>query len=185
MSNYLAVATVTAALGRIVHAAAEASGVGKVSLDFGRPSAAVDGQATRKIHTYLYRVNHSQALRNLDLPTRDPGGRLVGRPQVGLNLRYVLAFYGSPQTLEPERILGAVVRSLHAHPLLSRQSIQDAIREHPELADSNLADAIEQVRLAPVDLSLDELSKTWSELFQTPHALCIVYEAGVVLIEAE
>lgn len=185
MSNYLAIATVTAALGRIVHAAAEASGVGSVGLDFGRPTAPGDGQTARKVQLYLYQVSPNAALRNSDLPTRGPDGKLVDRPQAALDLHYLLAFYGSQQTLEPERMLGAVARNLHARPLLSRQAIQDAISSHPELNGSNLADAIERVRFTPAAISLDELSKLWSVFFQTPHALSVVYHANVVLIEAE
>jgi hypothetical protein len=185
MSNYLAIATVTAALGRIVHAAAEASGVGSVGLDFGRPTAPGDGQTGRKVQLYLFQVSPNAALRNSDLPTRGPDGKLVDRPQAALDLHYLLAFYGSQQTLEPERMLGAVARNLHARPLLSRQAIQDAISSHPELTGSNLADAIERVRFTPAAISLDELSKLWSVFFQTPHALSVVYHANVVLIEAE
>jgi hypothetical protein len=185
MSNHLAIATVTAALGRIVHAAAESSGVGSVGLDFGRPTAAGDGQTARKVQIYLYQVSPNAALRNADLPTRGSDGKLVDRPQVALDLHYLLTFYGGQQTLEPERMLGAVARNLHARPLLSRQSIQDAITNHPELVGSNLADAIERVRFTPAAMSLDELSKLWSVFFQTPHALSIVYHANLVLIEAE
>jgi Pvc16 N-terminal domain len=185
MSNYLAIATVTAALGRIVHAAAEASGVGSVSLDFGRPTAAGDGQTARKVHIYLYQVSPNASVRNSDLPTRGGDGKLVDRPQAALDLRYLIAFYGSQQTLEPDRMLGAAVRNLHARPLLSRKSIQDAITNHSELTGSNLADAIERVRFTPAAISLDELSKLWSVFFQTPHALSVVYDANVVLIEAE
>src|SRR5574337_779066 len=185
MSNYLAIATVTAALGRIVQAAAESSGVGSVGLDFGRPTAPGDGQTPRKVQVYLYQITADAALRNSDLPTRGPDGKLVGRPQAALDLHYLLAFYGSQQTLEPERMLGAVARNLHARPLLSRQAIQDAISNHPELNGSNLADAIDRVRFTPAAISLDELSKLWSVFFQTPHALSVVYHAIAVLIEAE
>ena len=185
MSNHLAIATVTAALGHIVHAAAEASGVGSVTLDFGRPTATGGGQEARKVHTYLYQVSPNSSLRNRDLPTRGGDGRLVDRPQAALDLRYLIAFYGDQKTLEPDRMLGATVRNLHARPLLSRQSIQDAITNHAELSDSDLADAIERVRFTPAAISLEELSKLWSVFFQTPHALSVVYDAHVVLIEAE
>ena len=185
MSNHLAIATVTAALGRIAHAAAEASGVGSVGLDFGRPNVSGDGPATRKIQIYLYQVSPNPALRNNDLPTRDSDGKLTNRPQAALDLHYLIAFYGNQQNLEAERMLGAVVRNLHARPLLSRQSIQETISSHAELAGSNLADAIEKVRFTPAATSLDELSKLWSVFFQTPHALSIAYRADVVLIEAE
>lgn len=185
MSNYLAIATVTAALGHIVHAAAEASGVGSVTLDFGRPTAIGGDQTARKVHIYLYQVSPNASLRNNDLPTRGPDGKLVDRPQAALDLRYLIAFYGNQQSLEPDRMLGAAVRNLHARPLISRKSIQDTITNHSELKDSNLADAVERVRFTPAAISLDELSKLWSVFFQTPHALSVVYDAKVVLIEAE
>lgn len=185
MSNHLAIATVTAALGEFVHAAAEASGVGSVGLDFGRPTAPGEGQTGRKVQIYLYQVSPNPALRNADLPTRGPDGKLVDRPQVALDLHYLMAFYGDQTKLEAERMLGAVVRNLRARPLLSRQAIRDAITNHPELGGSNLADAVERVRFTPAAVSLDELSKLWSVFFQTPHALSIVYHANVVLIEAE
>lgn len=184
MSNHLAIATVTAALGHIVHAAAEASGVGSVALDFGRPTAVGDGQA-RKVHVYLYQVSPNASMRNNDLPTRGPDGKLLDRPQAALDLRYLIAFYGSQQSLEADRMLGAAVRNLHARPLLSCQAIQGAIANHGELTGSNLADAIERVRFTPAAISLDELSKLWSVFFQTPYALSVVYDARVVLIEAE
>jgi hypothetical protein len=185
MSNALAIATVTAALGHIVHAAAEESGVGSVGLDFGRPAANGDGHSARKVHIYLYQVSPNAAQRNSDLPTRGADGKLMDRPQAALDLHYLIAFYGSQQTLEPDRMLGAAIRKLHARPLLSRQAIQGAISNHSELSGSNLADAIERVRFTPAAVSLDELSKLWSVFFQTPHALSVVYHANVVLIEAE
>jgi len=185
MSNFLAIATVTAALGHIVHAAVEESGVGSVTLDFGRPTATGGGETARKVHIYLYQVSPNASLRNNDLPTRGPDGKLMDRPQAALDLRYLIAFYGNQQSLEPDRMLGAAVRNLHARPLISHKSIQDAITNHSELKDSNLADAIERVRFTPAAISLDELSKLWSVFFQTPHALSVVYDAKVVLIEAE
>ncbi len=81
-------------------------------------------------------------------------------------------------------MLGAVVRDLHTHPMLTRQMIADAINEYSDLSGSNLAGEIEKVKFTPAPLSLDELSKLWSVLFQTPHALSIVYQASVLLIDA-
>jgi hypothetical protein len=77
---------------------------------------------------------------------------------------------------------GAVARELHANPVLSKQALADA--SVAELTDSDLANAIERVRLTPSPLSLDEFSKLWSVMTQTPHALSLVYQASVVQIEA-
>ena len=126
MSNHLAIATVTAALGQIAHAAAQ-SAVAGVGLHFGRPTPPTSDLERRKIHVYLYQVTPNAALRNSDLPTRKSNGKLARRPQAALDLHYLLTFYGDDQTLEPDRMLGAVERDLHARPVLSAQAIQDAI----------------------------------------------------------
>jgi hypothetical protein len=182
MSDSLAIATVTKALGTIVHKAIEAGGVDGVKLFFGRPTAP-GPQDPRSVHIYLYQVSYNAALRNNDLPTRGPDGNLVDRPQAALDLHYLIAFYGDHQEQEPDRMLGATVRDLHARPLLSRKAIQDAITDSV-LEKSNLSDSIERVRFTPAAISLDDLSKLWSVFFQTPHALSVVYNASVVLIDA-
>lgn len=184
MSNHLAIATVTATLGQLVHAAAQGSGVGGVSLKFGRPTAA--SQATeRKVHVYLYQVTPNVALRNSDTPTRDAEGRLTRRPQAALDLYYLISFFGDPDELEPERMLGAAVRDLHARPPLTAQAIADTIASRSALAGSDLASSVERVKLTPIGMTLDEMSRLWSVMTQTPHALSVAYQAAVVLIEAD
>jgi hypothetical protein len=185
MSNHLAIATVTATLGDIVHRAAESAVSSSVSLQFGRPTAPSNGSTERKVHVYLYQVTPNPALRNDDLPTRDGEGRLSRRPRAALDLHYVLSFYGDVKTLEPERMVGAVARDLHARPVLSAQAISDSIGSRSELTGSDLAAALEQVKFTPVQLSLDEISRLWSVMVQTPHVLSVVYQGTVILIDAE
>jgi Pvc16 N-terminal domain len=185
MSNHLAIATVTATLGDLVHKAAESAVSSSVSLQFGRPTAPAGGGSERKVHVYLYQVTPNAALRNDDLPTRNSEGRLTRRPRAALDLHYLLSFYGDDKTLEPDRMVGAVARDLHARPVLSAQAITDAISSRAELAGSDLTDAFEQVKFAPAQLSLDEISKLWSVMVQTPHVLSVVYQGTVVLIDAE
>lgn len=184
MSNYLAVATVTAALAQIVQTSAQRA-VGGATVAIGRPGTTGNGGNLHQVHLYLYQVSPNAALRNADLPTRNSQGQLSQRPQVALDLHYLLSFHGEEKSLEPERMLGAIVRDLHAHPRLTRRDIHEAINNTSELGDSDLADAIESVKFTPVALSLDELSKLWSVFVQTPHALSVVYQGTVVLIEAE
>jgi hypothetical protein len=133
----------------------------------------------------MYQVSPNSALRNNDLPTRAANGNLMKRPTVALDLHYLLAFYGNEQELEPQRMLGAAVRDIHAKPGLRRQMIEDAIASEPFLAGSNLADAAEQIKFTPLSLSLEELSKLWSVFFQAPYALSVAYQGTVVLIESE
>lgn len=184
MSNHLAIATVTAALGKIAHAAAESALAGGVALRFGRPTAPTGGGAERKLHVYLYLVTPNAALRNVDLPTRSSDGRLTRRPQAALDLHYLLSFYGDEQVLEPDRMVGAVTRDLHARPVLTAQLIADVIGGRPELSGSDLAAAVELVKFTPAQISLEEMSRLWSVMVQTPHALSVPFVGTVVLIDA-
>lgn len=184
MSNHLAIATVTAALGQIVFTSAQGA-VNGVMLRYGRPTAPAQGSSDRRVHVYMFQVTPNVALRNADLPTRRGDGSLSKRPQAALELHYLLTFYGDDQAFEPDRMLGAVARDLHARPVLTAQNISDAINGNlSSLSESDLGDAIERVRFTPATLSLDEQSKLWSVLIQTPHALSVVYTASVVLIDA-
>lgn len=184
MSNHLAVATVSAALGQVVHQSVQTA-VSGVTVRFGHPVAQASGSHERRVHVYLYQVTPHAALRNADLPGRDATGRLTRRPQAALELHYLLTFYGDDQALEPDRMLGAVVRDLHATPTLSRQDVADAIGSYAAaLGPSDLADAVERVRFTPVAMTLEEQSKLWSVMLQTPHALSLAYVASVVLLDA-
>jgi hypothetical protein len=186
MSNALAIATVTATLKQIVEQAAQ-SVVDGARVRLGRPDTTAANQDSR-IYLYLYQVTPNAALRNADLPSRDSAGKLTARPQAALELHYLLAFCGEENDLTPERMMGAVVRDLHARPIIPRELIERLIGDggdwHEVLGDADLHQAVEQVRLTPVSLLLDDQSKLWSVFFQTPHARCLTYRTSVVLIDA-
>lgn len=184
MSNFLAIATVTATLQAILQAAVSADVPGANTTAM-RPDGAAPGPTKPGVNIYLYQVTPNSAWRNADLPTRAGDGRLVQRPQVALDLHYLLTFYGNEAQLEPQRILGSAVRALHAQPLLSREAIQQTVAGLDYLAGSDLAEEVELVKFMPVGLSLEDLSKLWSVFFQTPYTLSIAYRASVVLIEAQ
>jgi hypothetical protein len=182
VSNALAIATVTRALAQVVRTAVQSVVPGSDVLTT-RPDAAA--QTDARVRLFLYQVSPNAALRNSDLPTRAANGTLTSRPTAAIDLHYLLTFYGNETELEPQRMLGAAVRDLHAQPVLLRQMIQDAIAAAPFLSLSNLADAVEQVKFTPLSLSLEELSKLWSVFFQAPYALSAAYVGTVVLIESD
>ncbi|HST57097.1 MAG TPA: DUF4255 domain-containing protein [Longimicrobium sp.] len=186
MSNHLAIATVTAALREVVYDAITAAVPGS-EVSYARPAAenTEDPDATPHANLFLYGITPNASRRNDDLPTRRADGGLVQRPRAALDLHYLVSFYGKESNLEPQRMLGSVVRALHSRPALTRAAIQAAIDSHPFLAPSDLAEAPESVRFTPVSLNLEELSKLWSVLFQTPYALTVAYQGTVVFIEAE
>ena len=184
MSNYLAIATVTAALSRVLQAVIGADVPGAIATTV-RPDGPNSGVPDTGVNIFLYQVTPNPHWHNNDLPTRRPDGAVVQRPQVGLDLHYLLSFYGTEAELEPQRLLGSTVRTLHAKPVLTRQDIQNTVNAISFLNDSDLAEEVESVKFTPIPLNLEELSKLWSVFFQTPYVLSMAYQASVVLISAD
>ena len=185
MSNHLAVAAVTATLRRFLQStvAADVTGADATAL---RPDAPANTLPSPGVNIYLYQVVPNPAWRVADLPTRDPGGNVLQRPRIPLDLRYLLTFYGDDAALEAQRVLGSTVRALHARPVLTRDQILATITDpaFAYVADADLAHEIERVKLAPLAFTLEELSQLWSMLSETPYVLSMVYQASVVLLEA-
>ena len=192
MSNYLAIATVTAALGQTISPAVQ-SAVSGAKITTQRPDKAATATPDPHVNLYLYQVVPNTAWRNADLPTRRSDSTLVQRPQTALNLHYLLTFFGEETELVPQRLLGSTASVLHARPVLTREAIGRLIQNiqqnpnhiHPFLIDSDLAEQVELVKFALLPLNLEELSKLWSIFFQTPYSLSVAYQASVVLIEEE
>src|SRR3954469_3999130 len=190
MSDFRAVATVTAALQRLLQTAVGADVPGALAWT-DRPDAHQSADANGPgVNIYAYQVTSEPTQRNSDLPTRGPSGQVVRRPQAALALHYLMSFYGDDGELEPQRVLGSVVRTLHARPIITRAlitTVTDAAKDnppiHPSLADSNLADQIDVVRVSPLALNLEGLSKLWSVFFQVPYGLSIAYQASIVFID--
>lgn len=190
MSNHLAVAATTRTLAQLLD--------GPLSRDVpgahcnpGRPDVPLSEDAEPEARLFLYRVEPNASWRTTALPTRSSTGGLLERPQIGLTLNYLLGFVGSESTLEPQRMLGSVVRTLAAHPLLSRADIEAMVAaaliedpQHP-LALTDLAEQPETVRINPLPLTLDELAGLWSGFGDAPYRLSVAYEASVVVLTAE
>jgi hypothetical protein len=183
MSNYLAIATVTAALQQVLLPPVQAA-VENATVGFKRPDRNGDDKAAR-VDLYLYQVTPNAAFRNADLPTHRSDGILVRKPQVALDLHYLFTFHGSDDQLQPQRMLGAVVSALQVQPLLTAQNIQAAVSAFGFLAGSGLESQIERVKFTPTSLSLEEFSKLWSAFFQVEYSLSAAYQASVVLIESD
>lgn len=191
MSNFLAIATVTAGLQRVLEAAVSVDIPG-ATVTTERPETRQGNAGTAGVNVFLYETIPNGAHRNADVPTRDGGGQVRARPTAALDLHYLLSFYGSEKDLEPQRLLGSAVRKLHAEPILSPPII-DAVKaaatanppKDPFLATTDLADQVELVRFTPLSLSLEEMSKLWSVFFQTAYALSVAYKASVVRVEQD
>jgi hypothetical protein len=185
MSNFRAIATVTATLQTILQAAIQADVPG-ATVTTVRPGddAAANLPATG-LNLFLYQVGQNPYRSNDDLPARASDGTTIQRPVMPLELYYLMSCYGDDRTLEPQRVLGSAVSLLHSQPQLTRAQIQAAIADPARtfLAASDLANQVDLIRFTPVNLTLDELSRLWSVFLQTHYVLSATFKASTVLLE--
>ncbi|MBC6463031.1 DUF4255 domain-containing protein, partial [Actinomadura sp. HBU206391] len=181
MSNHLAIAQATAALCAFVARMLREDDV-PFAVDVTPRKPFTDSPPNPTITVFLYQVAPNAALRNRDAPTRSADGALLTRPQAALDLSYLISFYGEEAQLQPQQMLGSVVRGLYEEPVLSRQDMEEAATL-PHLAGGDLASAAQRVRFTPTKMDVDGLSKLWSMLFQIPYALSVAYEATAVLLD--
>lgn len=186
MSNFLSIATVTAALRWTLQAAINRN-ISGAEVKNVRPDGTGGKVPSPGVNIYLYQVSQNPILRNADLPGRLSDGQLIRRPNVPLDLHYLLTFYGDETELMPQRLLGSVVGAMHSRPIITRQMIKNMLSDpgFSYLSDSNLADAVEIIKFTQANLSLEELSKLWSVFFQTHYMLSIAYTGTAVLVESE
>lgn len=183
MSDFRAIATVTATLRRVLLAALPQDVTG-ATVTTVRPAEGENvATPATGANIFLYQVNPNPRWRNEDLPSRRTDGELAQRPVAALDLYYLLSFYGDEATLEPQRLLGSTVAFLHTQPILPRSEVTAAVATNAFLAGSDLAEQVDLVRLAPLSMTLEELSRLWSVLLQVKYALSVTYRASVVLVE--
>ncbi|MDQ1044134.1 DUF4255 domain-containing protein [Streptomyces sp. V4I2] len=180
MSNALAIAHVTQALALLIENNVGPEFGEAVKVEPRKPPA--DAQAEPTISVFLYQVTPNTSQRNNDLPTRASDGTLVKRPAAALDLHYLISAYGEETELVGQRLIGSVVRTLHETPILPKDVVEQA-GERPYLAGSDLAEAAQRVRFTPTVMDIDETSKLWGMLHQTPYSLSVVYQAALVFID--
>lgn len=187
MSNHLAAAAVTATLRKTLQGALDDAvpGISNARVTTLRPSDPGADLPTPGVNIFLYRVSPSGPLRNVDLPTRRGDGSVANRPTSPVELHYLMSFHGDEGKLEPQILLGIVTRALHSHPIITRPMIAAMLADSTFafMAGTDLQEAPDPVRLTTIPLSLEELSKLWSVVFQTPYVLSQVYAASAVLID--
>ena len=185
MSNYLAIATVTAALQRILQNSVQTDVEG-ARVTTVRPDNLGRGIPETGVNIFLYRVAPLNWL-NQDLPGRRSTGELKKRPQIALELNYIMTCYGNEVELESQRLLGSVIRTMHSQPFLQRETIDNTIEDSSfrYLRKSDLIEQVESISFSPLGLSTEDLSKIWSVLFQTPYSLSVAYQGSAILIESE
>jgi hypothetical protein len=200
MSTALAIAGVTQILRDMLNNAmvdADVSGVvgGNVNIRT-MPPDLIEEEVTAGdslLNLFLHRVTPNTGWTNAVLPVRDANGARVANPLLALDLHYLLSAYGGAD-LHAEILLGHAMQVLNAHAVITRGEIRLALDALPaiggdlppalqSLADTGLADQLEQMRIVPVYFSLDEQSKLWTAC-QASLRASAAYLVTVVLIEA-
>jgi hypothetical protein len=201
MSSALAIAGVTAVLRDLLNDSIinhNVSGVlgSTVTVSALPPDRVVpaNGNEATQLNLFLHRVTPNLGWRNHDLPSRDGSGRhRLTNPPLALDLHYLLSAYGAEE-LAAEILLGYAMQLLHEMPVLDRRAITTALNPSPStgtalppalqaLADCGLAEQLEQIKLTPVYLSTEEMSKLWTA-FQSHYRPSTAYMASVVLIDS-
>jgi hypothetical protein len=185
MSNALAIAAVTEALVQTLQGALSGINLGSTPLVTNTRPDQLAQLPQVGVNVFLYQIVPNPYLRNADVPTRNPDGSLSQRPTAAIDLHYLLTFHGDDTRLEQQRLLGAVVRELHANPTLTRSMIASVQQNTSFLIGSNLDQQRDLVRFTPMNFSLEELSKLWSFLLKTDYVLSTAYQASAVLIETD
>jgi hypothetical protein len=186
MSNHLAIATVTASLQRLIQAAIQTSVEGARATTVRPNQIATGGTPEVGVNIFLYQTISNAHLANLDAaPLRSKG--TPPHRQTPLDLYYMFSFYGNEAELQPQRLLGSVVSILSDKSILNSGIIQDTCNDptFEFLRNSDLHQQVPDITITPVNLSLEDLSKTWSVFYQTPYVLSVAYKVMIVVIEGE
>ncbi|MEL6816733.1 MAG: DUF4255 domain-containing protein, partial [Cyanobacteria bacterium J06598_3] len=164
MSNALAIAAVTATLRNLINRRLN-DDAGSGSVTAKPPDKARDNrEGTNQINLFLYRTHHNNGFQS-------------GR-HLALNLYYLVTAYGqNDDDILAHQLLGLAMQTLHEFPVLNPADIRTA------LGESDLQNQVEKVKISPLSLNLEEISKMWST-FQTQYRISAAYEATVVLIDS-
>jgi hypothetical protein len=182
VSNAQVIAATTALLRRLLLDSIPLRDTEIASLDVTTaPLDKVGADLTRPhLNLFLYQTSINGAWRNRDLPTQI-GPNDTAQPRLGLNLYYLITAYGQVDGQKGDfshRVLGAAVSVLHDHPVLGADEIVDA------LASGKAERQVERIRIAPLPMTLEEMSKLWTT-FQTNYRLSTAYEVAVAIIESD
>ncbi|HEX3356945.1 MAG TPA: DUF4255 domain-containing protein [Tepidisphaeraceae bacterium] len=197
MSDYLAVAGVTAVLKTLLEDALMNGGPSGILHSAGITAKAPDlidtgPDEAAQINLFMYYSSLNAAYRNVDLPAFDSRGQKLTNPPLALNLHYLISAYGG-QDFDGEILLAWAMQVFHENPILTAAGIQDRLNDlsaglNPSsevklLLTTNLVNQVESIKISPEALSNDEINKLWMA-FQTHYRPTTSYQASVVLIRS-
>ena len=194
MSSALAIASVTAVLKNLLGNAlvqqSAATSMGDVTITALPPDRIPTGAEERtQLNLHLFRLTPNSGWRR----TGDPAEQKEQHDTLplALDLHYLLTAYGE-RDFQAEVLLGHAIQCLYETPILTQEKIRSALSSMSTsnggsaalttLPASALNEQLEQVKISPEFLSMEEMSKLWSSL-QTRARLSVTYQVSVILIE--
>ena len=175
MSNSLAIAAVTATLRSMLQTAIQPLSPGAQVT--ARPlDRAREGMTVDSVNLFLYNTSVDAAWRNADMPGVNPGE--LAFPPLALILSYLVTSYSqTDDDVVSHRLLGGAMSMLNDHPVLDPTTIETA------LPGNDLYLQVEQVKVTPSSLDIEEISKLWTA-FQTHYRISAAYSVSVILIQS-
>jgi hypothetical protein len=194
MSSALAIASITAVLKNLLGNAliqqSAATSIGDVTITALPPDRIPTGAEERtQLNLHLYRLTPNSGWRR----TGDSAAQKEQHDTLplALDLHYLLTAYGE-RDFQAEVLLGHAIQCLYETPILTGETIRSALASMSTsngssaaltaLPASALSEQLEQIKISPEFLSMEEMSKLWSSL-QTRARLSVTYQVSVILIE--
>ena len=129
----------------------------------------------RRINLFLYKVQESPFLRNMDWQVKRGSPDRLVPPPLSLNLSYLMTAYArnDSQTgnTAAHEILGEAMRVLYENPILPKDYLV-----------TGLKNSREQIKIVQNTLDPEELSHIWNT-FTQPFRLSVLYQVSVVQLD--
>lgn len=196
MSDYRAVAAATATLQNLL-TSATSEAIPGATVRTGPPESFPPHEVVEgMINIFLYKVHPNMTWRNEELPYRRADGTIIRKPQLAVDLHYLLSFYGDDKRQIPNLLLGVALSALHAEPYPNPRHMpghgaspggdtegEGSEAEILSLDGSGLEEQHHPLYYNLAPLTHDELSKLWTIFSQIPYVMSVAYAASVILIE--
>ena len=131
--------------------------------------------STRRVNLFLYQLTEHTQFRNAGVHLRPGTADVLEAPPLSLVLSYLMTAYATndPGTgnAEAHAVLGEAMRVFHEQPVIPHDALE-----------ADLTDAKEQLRVAPIPLDPEGISRVWNT-FDAPYRLSVAYEVSVVQLD--
>jgi hypothetical protein len=167
------------------------------TITFGPPKVDAAVPNVPRLNLFLFRIHENPAFRNDEDPRVAVAGT-YGHPPLALQLSYLVTSYGGPPVginaaftadslidLDAQYILADAMRVLHDVPIVTRGTPRIRSAPNPDqiILDPGLRAEFEALRIAPISLSIDDLSKLWTA-FKDEFQRSVAYEVSIVRVES-